>query len=169
MEQNEIEQNGIEQNVNSSSRPSDLKITDVRIANLAGIPMRVTLIRIDTNQGISGYGEVRDGASKTYALLLKSRLVGENPCNIDKLFRKIKQFGGHGRLAGGVCGVAVAACRDPAGGVAGCHAGHGGVGVLRGAAAAGVVRRRRVVGRRLGGVVTHRPRIRSRIRIPIRS
>jgi L-alanine-DL-glutamate epimerase-like enolase superfamily enzyme len=94
--------------VNTSSRPSDLRITDLRIANLAGIPMRVTLIRIDTNQGISGYGEVRDGASKTYALLLKSRLIGENPCNIDKIFRKIKQFGHHARQAGGVCGVEMA-------------------------------------------------------------
>ncbi|NJN84631.1 MAG: mandelate racemase/muconate lactonizing enzyme family protein, partial [Caldilineaceae bacterium] len=71
----------LEQNVNTHSRPSDLKITDVRIANLAKIPMRVTIIRIDTNQGISGYGEVRDGASKTYALLLKRHLIGENPCN----------------------------------------------------------------------------------------
>ena len=94
--------------INTSSKPSDLRITDVRIANLAGIPMRVTLLRIDTNQGISGYGEVRDGASKTYALLLKSRLVGENPCNIDKIFRKIKQFGHHARQAGGICGVEMA-------------------------------------------------------------
>ena len=98
----------LEQNVNTRSRPSDLKITDVRIANLAGIPMRVTIIRIDTNQGLVGYGEVRDGASKTYALLLKRHLVGENPCNIDKIFRKIKQFGFHGRQAGGVCGVEMA-------------------------------------------------------------
>lgn len=94
--------------VHTHSRPSDLKITDMRIANVSGIPMRVTLIRIDTNQGISGYGEVRDGASKTYALLLKSRLLGENPCNIDKIFRKIKQFGHHARQAGGVCGVEMA-------------------------------------------------------------
>ncbi|MEM7134133.1 MAG: mandelate racemase/muconate lactonizing enzyme family protein [Chloroflexota bacterium] len=98
----------IESNVNTSSRPSDLVITDLRIANLAGLPMRCTLIRIDTNQGLSGYGEVRDGASKTYALLLKSRLLGENPCNVDKLFRKIKQFGHHARQAGGVCGVEMA-------------------------------------------------------------
>ena len=55
--------------------------------------MNCPIIRIDTNQGISGYGEVRDGASKTYALMLKSRILGENPCNVDKIFRKIKQFG----------------------------------------------------------------------------
>ncbi len=98
----------LEQNVNTYSRPTDLKITDMRIANLAGIPMRCTILRIDTNQGISGYGEVRDGASKTFALILKNRLLGENPCNVDKIFRKIKQFGHHARQAGGVCGVEMA-------------------------------------------------------------
>jgi L-alanine-DL-glutamate epimerase-like enolase superfamily enzyme len=98
----------LEENVKTASRPSDLRITDLRICNLAGIPMRVSVIRIDTNQGLVGYGEVRDGASKTYALLLKSRLIGENPCNIDKIFRKIKQFGYHARQAGGVCGVEMA-------------------------------------------------------------
>ena len=65
-------------------------------------------MRLDTNQGLCGYGEVRDGASKTYALMLKARLVGENPCNVDKLFRKIKQFGHHARQGGGVCGVEMA-------------------------------------------------------------
>lgn len=98
----------VEDRVSSYSRPSKLKITDLRVANLSGVPFKSTIIRIDTNQGISGYGEIRDGASKTYALLLKNRLVGENPCNIDKLFRKIKQFGHHGRQAGGVCGVEMA-------------------------------------------------------------
>ena len=96
------------QNVNRNSVPSDLKITDLRVAVLGKAPMRVPLIRIDTNQGISGYGEVRDGGSKTYALILKSRLLGENPCNVDKIFRKIKQFGFHARQAGGVCGVEMA-------------------------------------------------------------
>ncbi len=97
-----------EQYVNQQSRPSDLKITDMRVVHLKGIPMRVPLIRIDTNQGICGYGEVRDGASSTYALMLKSRILGENPCNIDRVFRKIKQFGFHARQAGGVCGIEMA-------------------------------------------------------------
>jgi len=94
--------------VNQHSRPTELKITDLCITNLVGLPMRCSIIRIDTNQGLSGYGEVRDGASKTYALLLKSRILGENPCNVDKIFRKIKQFGYHARQAGGVCGVEMA-------------------------------------------------------------
>ncbi|MBK8022907.1 MAG: mandelate racemase/muconate lactonizing enzyme family protein [Chloroflexi bacterium] len=70
--------------------------------------MDCIIIRIDTNQGISGYGEVRDWGSKTYALTLKSRLMGENPCNIDKIFRKIKQFGGHARQGGGVSAIEMA-------------------------------------------------------------
>src|SRR5713226_9376433 len=98
----------LEQNVNTHSRPTALRITDLRIASLVGLPFPCSVIRIDTNQGISGYGEVRDFASKTYALLLKSRIVGENPCNVDKIFRKIKQFGHHARQAGGVCGIEMA-------------------------------------------------------------
>jgi L-alanine-DL-glutamate epimerase-like enolase superfamily enzyme len=97
-----------ETHIDRHGRPSDLEITDVRVVNLKGIPMRVSLIRIDTNQGLSGYGEVRDGASATYALMLKSRILGENPCNVNKIFRKIKQFGHHARQAGGVCAIEMA-------------------------------------------------------------
>src|SRR5689334_7603283 len=97
-----------EDHVNQYSRPSELKITDVRAATVGWNGWRFTLIRIDTNQGLSGYGEVRDGASKNYALMLKSRLLGENPCNIDKIFRKIKQFGHHARQGGGVSAVEMA-------------------------------------------------------------
>lgn len=98
----------VEQNIQTHSRPSQLKITDMRVVNLARLPMRCSLIRIDTNQGISGFGEVRDGATKTYALMLKRLIMGENPCNVDKLFRKVKQFGHHARQGGGVCGVEMA-------------------------------------------------------------
>lgn len=96
------------QNVNTNSRPSDLRITDLRVADIVGAPMHCTLVKIYTNQGIVGYGEVRDGADRKFILALKSRLIGENPCNIDKLFRRIKQFGGHARQGGGVCGVEIA-------------------------------------------------------------
>jgi L-alanine-DL-glutamate epimerase-like enolase superfamily enzyme len=97
-----------QQNVNTNSKPSDLKITDMRVATVVGAPMRCPIIRIDTNQGVYGLGEVRDGASKNYALMLKRLVLNENPCNVDKVFRKIKQFGGHARQGGGVCGVEMA-------------------------------------------------------------
>jgi L-alanine-DL-glutamate epimerase-like enolase superfamily enzyme len=99
---------GWQQNVRTASKPSDLKITDLRVAHVVGAPMRCPLIRLETNQGIHGLGEVRDGASPTYALMLKSRLIGENPCDVDRIFRKIKQFGFHARQAGGVCGIEMA-------------------------------------------------------------
>jgi len=94
-------------NVSRYSAPSDLKITDMRYAETA-VMGRTSIIRIDTNQGISGWGEVRDGADVKYALMLKSRLLGKNPCNVEMLFKSIKQFGGPSRQAGGVCGVEMA-------------------------------------------------------------
>ena len=97
-----------EDHVGHHSRPSDLRITDLRTATVGWNNWHFTLVRIDTNQGLSGYGEVRDFASKNYALMLKHLIVGENPCNLDKLFRTIKQFGHHGRQGGGVCGVEMA-------------------------------------------------------------
>src|ERR1019366_7022802 len=95
-----------QRNVNTLSSPSALRITDLRVATVVKPgPSPCPIIRLDTNQGVYGLGEVRDGASATYALFLKSRLLNENPLNITYLFDKVKQFGFHGRQAGG--GVAV--------------------------------------------------------------
>ncbi|MGD0498552.1 MAG: mandelate racemase/muconate lactonizing enzyme family protein [Bryobacteraceae bacterium] len=95
-----------QRNVNANSSPSALRITDLRVATIVKPgPSPCTIIRLDTNQGVYGLGEVRDGASATYALFLKSRLLDENPLNIIYLFEKIKQFGSTGRQAGGVVAV----------------------------------------------------------------
>ena len=94
--------------------PATLKITDMRFADIDGAPKRCTLLKLYTNQGLVGYGEVRDASSRTYAAMLKSRILGENPCNVEKIFRRIKQFGGDSRQAGGVCAVELA-CMDLAG------------------------------------------------------
>ena len=97
------------QGINTNSSPSALKITDLRVANVVKPgPSPCPIIRIDTNQGVYGLGEVRDGASSTYALFLKSRILGENPLQLDRIFRKIKQFGGHARQGGGVCAIEMA-------------------------------------------------------------
>ncbi len=92
------------QKVNKDSAPSDLKITDMRMANV----YNKWIIRVDTNQGIYGLGEVRDGADGRYALFLKSRILGLNPCNVEMIWRVIRQFGYHGRQGGGVCAVEMA-------------------------------------------------------------
>lgn len=94
-------------NVKRASSPSDLKITDMRYC-VTAVMGRTAIIRIDTNQGIYGLGEVRDGADVRYALMLKSRILGQNPCNVEMIFKIIKQFGGPARQAGGVCAVEMA-------------------------------------------------------------
>jgi L-alanine-DL-glutamate epimerase-like enolase superfamily enzyme len=96
------------QRVNRHSAPADLAITDMRIAEITDVVFRTPIVRIYTNQGIVGHGDVRDGAAKEYALFLKSRILGENPCNVERLFKKIGQFGHHGRQGGGVSGVEMA-------------------------------------------------------------
>jgi L-alanine-DL-glutamate epimerase-like enolase superfamily enzyme len=93
--------------VQKASAPSDLKITDMRYCHTA-VMGGTAIIKIYTNQGIYGLGEVRDAADPKYALMLKSRILGENPCNVEKIFKIIKQFGGQARQAGGVCAVEMA-------------------------------------------------------------
>jgi L-alanine-DL-glutamate epimerase-like enolase superfamily enzyme len=96
-------------NVNLNSSPSTLKITDMRYATVVKPgPSPCTIIRIDTNQDVYGLGEVRDIAGYQYAMVLKSRILGQNPLNINFLFDKIAQFGGNARQAGGVCAVEMA-------------------------------------------------------------
>lgn len=94
--------------------PETLRITDMRFVDIVGAPMDCTIMRLDTNQGISGYGEVRDFSNKFYALELKRLIIGENPCNVNKIYNKIKQFGTHARGGGGVSAIEVA-CWDIAG------------------------------------------------------
>src|SRR5512133_791560 len=55
------------QNVSRSSSPSDLRITDLRIADKSGRSMANRIIRIETNQGITGLGDIRDGTDPRFA------------------------------------------------------------------------------------------------------
>lgn len=100
------------QNVSRASSPSDLKITDLRVAEKGNRgTMANRIIRIDTNQGIYGLGDIRDGTDQRFALFLKSKIIGLNPCNVEMIFKVIKQFGGPGRQGGGVSAVETA-CWD---------------------------------------------------------
>ena len=94
--------------VQTGSKPSELRITDMKVCKIDLPPWGCYVIRLETNQGLCGYGELRDGASSTYVKMLKSRIIGENPCDVDRLFRKLKQFGGHARQSAGVCAIEVA-------------------------------------------------------------
>jgi hypothetical protein len=93
-------------NVNTASSPFN-SITDMRYAIVVKPgPSPFVLIRIDTNQGVYGLGEMRDIARPPYAMVLKSRILGENPLRIDCVFQKIAQIRrqrapGWRRLCGG--------------------------------------------------------------------
>lgn len=93
--------------VNTYSSPSDLKITDMRIAVVCS-NYDYPIIKIETNQGVYGIGEVRDAGHKENALQFKSILLGQNPLNIDMIFRHIKRYGNWGREGGGVSGIEIA-------------------------------------------------------------
>ncbi len=103
--QNQVGQ--IENAINTYSAPSQLKITDIRTA-VVWSNFDYPIIRIDTNQGIYGIGEVRDAGHRENALQFKSMLVGKNPCSIDMIYRAMKQFGNWGREGGGVSGIEIA-------------------------------------------------------------
>jgi L-alanine-DL-glutamate epimerase-like enolase superfamily enzyme len=100
-------QGHVENAINTHSRPSDLKITDMRVAVVAS-NYDYPIIRLDTNQGVYGLGEVRDAGHRENALQFKSMLLGQNPCNVDMIFRAIKHFGNWGREGGGVSGLELA-------------------------------------------------------------
>ena len=106
-DRDEVALGRVENAIRTYSSPSDLKITDMRAAVVCS-NYDYPIIRIDTNQGVYGIGEVRDAGHKENALQFKSVLLGENPCNVDMIFRAIKGYGNSGREGGGVSGIEIA-------------------------------------------------------------
>ena len=66
------------------------------------------IIRIDTNQGVYGLGEVRDAGREGTALVLKPHLVGRNPLGIEPLLDSLRNFSSHQRLGGGYSAIDMA-------------------------------------------------------------
>jgi len=93
--------------VNTLSAPSKLKITDMRACTVAA-NYDYPIIRIDTNQGVYGLGEVRDAGVKGIALILKAHILGRNPLEVESILRNLRQFAGHGRMGGGYSAVDMA-------------------------------------------------------------
>ena len=97
------------QNVNRNSLPSDLKITDMRIAVLRGPGGQAGGGRGGGRGGpraplppATPGQTIGDGPQPNYVLTHKARVLGENPCNVDKIFRKIKIHGAYNRRGSGV-------------------------------------------------------------------
>ncbi len=93
--------------VNKFSVPSKLKITDMRACTVAA-NYDYPIIRIDTNEGVYGLGEVRDAGVKGIALILKAHILGKNPLQIEEILRTIRPFAGQGIMGGGYSAVDVA-------------------------------------------------------------
>ena len=72
-----------------------IKITDLRTATIGGLNANCTIIRLDTNKGISGYGEARceDTNALNELAALKPTIIGMNPTQIDRVFAAIKNYG----------------------------------------------------------------------------
>ncbi len=85
-----------------SSNPSDLKITDIKVAYMRGHGTHL-FVKIFTNQDIIGYGEGMDAVSGTYGLVngMGRSLKGRNPLDVNRLFDDIRQRGFfHGSQSG---------------------------------------------------------------------
>ena len=97
------------QSVNTRSKPSDLKITDMRVAMISrGGPAGIPVIRLDTNQGIYGLGEVRDGAPKNLRAHAEEPPTGRESLQRGQGVPQDQTVRFSRRQAGGVCGVEMA-------------------------------------------------------------
>jgi L-alanine-DL-glutamate epimerase-like enolase superfamily enzyme len=69
-----------------------IKITDLKCA----IIEKSAVVRIVTDQGISGYGQAETSKPflKPYVLFYKDYLIGEDPTNVERCLMKIRRMGG---------------------------------------------------------------------------
>lgn len=86
--------------VNRNSAPSQLRITDMRACRVAS-NFDYPIIRLDTNQGVYGLGEVRDAGVEGMALVLKPHIMGRNPLQIEPILDSVRKFTNHKRFGGG--------------------------------------------------------------------
>jgi len=63
-------------------------ITGIAVATISGLNSTGRIVRLDTNKGISGYGECRveDTNAATELNSVKSTVLGMNPTQVDKVF-----------------------------------------------------------------------------------
>jgi L-alanine-DL-glutamate epimerase-like enolase superfamily enzyme len=73
------------------SAPAKLKITDLRCAIIGRSPV----VRIVTDQGVSGYGQAESSKNylKPMVLFYKDYLLGEDPTDVERVMLKIRRLG----------------------------------------------------------------------------
>lgn len=92
-----------------ASSASDLKITRVTSAYFMS-DQRKMFIKIETNQGITGYGEGVDAVGGTYYLArqMGEKLIGKNPLNVNRLFEELRRVSPLAPFIGAQSGVYIA-------------------------------------------------------------
>jgi L-alanine-DL-glutamate epimerase-like enolase superfamily enzyme len=93
--------------INKFSSPSDLRITEIRSLRVAA-NFDYPIIKIDTNQGVYGLGEVRDAGNENMALAMKPLLVGRNPLDVSGILQSVRPYAGPGRQGGGYSAIDIA-------------------------------------------------------------
>src|SRR5579859_1461737 len=68
-----------------------MKITDLRCAVIGQNP----IIRLVTDEGVSGYGEVESSKDylKSHIMYYRDEVLGEDPTNVERVMLKIRKFG----------------------------------------------------------------------------
>lgn len=81
------------------SAPSDIRITAVKVAYVGG----GMFVKIESNQGLIGYGEAVDASAGSYYLLknLSRGLVGQSPLRPNVIFERIRKGGVFGGAQAG--------------------------------------------------------------------
>ncbi|KXB01191.1 hypothetical protein AKJ41_02420 [candidate division MSBL1 archaeon SCGC-AAA259O05] len=78
-----------DRNMNLDIDPSNLEITDLRMAVVESEPYSYPILKVDTNQGIQGIGEARDGSDpRNTQKILKVRIGGRGEGKARKSFCK---------------------------------------------------------------------------------
>lgn len=82
------------------SAPSDIRITAVKVAYSGG----GMFVKLESNQGLVGWGEAVDASVGTYYLLkrMAGQLVGQSPFNVNRIWEGIRKGGVFGGAQGGV-------------------------------------------------------------------
>ena len=91
------------------SAPSDLKITKISCAYALESQRRM-FVKIETNQGITGYGEGTDAVVGSYYLVefMGKQLIGKNPLDINRLFEDLRRINPANIFSGAQGGMYVA-------------------------------------------------------------
>jgi L-alanine-DL-glutamate epimerase-like enolase superfamily enzyme len=87
----ELHNNQKSQSTLSGTAPARIKITDLKCAVIGNSPV----VRITTDAGISGYGQVESAKPylKPHILFYKDYIVGEDPTNVERVMMKIRRMG----------------------------------------------------------------------------